>query len=111
DPAEIGNAGSFFKNPFITPEISDKLRGQYPQIPLYPCEGGVLKTSAAWLIEKAGWKGKSHKNAAVHDKQALIIVNKGQATGEEILELSELIRRDVNAKFGILLEPEVNIIG
>ncbi len=111
DPKKNGNAGSFFKNPFISSELSEKMRNQYPEIPLYPCPDGIFKTSAAWLIERAGWKGKSYKNAAVHDKQALVIVNKGNATGEEIFELSEQIRQDVNSKFGILLELEVNIIG
>lgn len=111
DPKKIGNAGSFFQNPFIEREVCEKLKSQYPDIPLYPCAGEIFKTSAAWLIEKAGWKGRSYKNAAVHDNQALVLINKGNATGEEILELSELIQRDVFSKFGIKLVPEVNIIG
>jgi UDP-N-acetylmuramate dehydrogenase len=111
DPEIYGNAGSFFKNPIINSEASEKLLSQYPQIPIYPCEfGGFFKTSAAWLIEKSGWKGRSYKNAAVHDKQSLVLINKGGATGIEIFELSELIRKDVFSKFGINLHTEVNII-
>lgn len=110
DPKKIGNAGSFFKNPFIDLDISKKLKSTFPDIPLYPCSAELFKTSAAWLIDQAGWKGKSFRNAAVHDKQALVLVNKGNATGEEILKLSEQIQQDVFAKFGVLLKPEVNII-
>lgn len=110
DPKKIGNAGSFFKNPFITLDISKKLQSAFPDIPLYPCSAELFKTSAAWLIDKAGWKGKSYKNAAVHDKQALVLVNKGNASGEEILRLSEQIQQDVFSRFGVVLNPEVNII-
>jgi UDP-N-acetylmuramate dehydrogenase len=111
DPKVIGNAGSFFKNPVITADLGKGLKQQYPGIPLYACENGRFKISAGWLIEQAGWKGKSLGNAAVHDKQALVLVNKGNATGSEILELSHLIRGDIFSKFGIQLEPEVNIFG
>jgi UDP-N-acetylmuramate dehydrogenase len=111
DPKEIGNAGSFFKNPVIYNEIAQKLKDQYDGVPVYAAGGGMVKIAAGWLIERAGWKGKSFGNAAVHDKQALVIVNKGNASGKEIYELSEKIRTDVYLKFGIELEPEVNVIG
>ena len=110
DPGKIGNAGSFFKNPVINSELSQKLKKQYSEIPLFPCPDGLFKTSAGWMIENAGWKGKSYRNAAVYEKQGLVLINKGNATGEEIFELAELIKKDINSKFGIPLEPEVNII-
>ena len=111
DPKEIGNAGSFFKNPIVKQSVYENIKKNYPEIPVYPCNEGKVKLAAGWLIEKAGWKGKSLGNAAVHDKQALVLVNKGKATGEEIFQLSEKIRFDVSEKFDIELDPEVNIIG
>jgi UDP-N-acetylmuramate dehydrogenase len=111
DPKKIGNAGSFFKNPVVLKDVAKELEDQYSGIPLYGAGEGRVKIAAGWLIEKAGWKGKSFGNAAVHDKQALVIVNKGNATGREIYELSKKIRMDVYSKFGIELEPEVNIVG
>lgn len=111
DPKKIGNAGSFFKNPIVNNEIAQRIKDQYGGVPIYEAGEGRVKIAAGWLIEKSGWKGKSIGNAAVHDKQALVIVNKGNATGREIYTLSEQIRADVYSKFGIELEPEVNIIG
>ena len=111
DPKKIGNAGSFFKNPVVLSEVAKRIEDQYSGIPLYGAGEGRVKIAAGWLIEKAGWKGKSFGDAAVHDKQALVIVNKGNATGREIYELSKKIRMDVYSKFGIELEPEVNIVG
>jgi len=110
DPAKIGNCGSFFKNPVVEKQLSEKLKSEYPQIPLYPDKNGGVKIAAGWLIEQTGWKGRSLGNAAVHDKQALVIVNKGGATGKEIYDLSEQIRKDVLAKFGIDLQREVIVL-
>jgi UDP-N-acetylmuramate dehydrogenase len=110
DPAVLGNAGSFFKNPIVTESQSIALRQQYSDIPLYPFKPGLVKVAAGWLIEKAGWKGKSLGNAAVHDRQALVLINKGEATGEEIFQLSQTIAADVRSKFGIALEREVQLV-
>ena len=109
DPAEQGNAGSFFKNPVVSGEKADQLLKEYPDMPHYPASEGV-KLAAGWLIERAGWKGKSLGPAAVHDRQALVLVNKGGATGRDIQRLCEAIQKDIAAKFGIKLEPEVNLI-
>jgi UDP-N-acetylmuramate dehydrogenase len=89
---------------------ASKLNSEFPEIPLYPFGSGKVKIAAGWLIEKAGWKGKSVGNCAVHDQQALVIVHKGGATGKEILELSEMIVKDVIKKFNIQLEREVQVI-
>ena len=110
DPQIIGNAGSFFKNPVVSELAAFKHKSEYPEIPIYPFKSGKVKIAAGWLIEKAGWKGKSMGNCAVHDKQALVLVNKGGATGKEIFELSELIVQDVLKKFDIQLEREVQVI-
>ncbi|PLX14377.1 MAG: UDP-N-acetylenolpyruvoylglucosamine reductase [Marinilabiliales bacterium] len=110
DPEEYGNAGSFFKNPVISTEKAEKLQKQHPDIPLYPQNEKQVKTAAGWLIDQAGWKGKSKGNAAVHSKQALVLINKGEAKGKEIFQLAYSIIEDVQQKFDIQLEPEVNII-
>ena len=110
DPAETGNAGSFFKNPVIPLPAYKELEAAWPGIPSYPATPGYRKVPAAWLIEESGWKGKRMGNAGTHPKQALVIVNHGQATGQEILQLSEKIAEDVRAKFGISLEREVNLV-
>ncbi len=109
DPAKIGNAGSFFKNVFLPEEKFQKLAEQYPDIPYFE-EGGVKKIPAAWLIEKCGWKGKRVGNTGVHERQALVLVNHGGATGEEIKNLAEQIIASVFSKFGVKLVPEVNLI-
>jgi UDP-N-acetylmuramate dehydrogenase len=83
---------------------------EHPTMPGYRSENQLVKIPAAWLIESCGWKGKKYKHAGVHHQQALVLINDGNATGEEILELSHLIQDDVNKKFGIQLSPEVNII-
>lgn len=110
DPKEQGNAGSFFKNPIVAEEKAGQLLAQYPDMPHYPAKEGQVKLAAGWLIEQAGWKGKSLGPAAVHDRQALVLVNKGGATGKDIQRLCEAIQKDVADKFGIKLEPEVNFI-
>jgi UDP-N-acetylmuramate dehydrogenase len=109
DPAVTGNAGSFFKNPVISLEHLERLKNIWPLVPSYPTGEGMVKVPAGWLIEQAGWKGKRQGNCGVHDRQALVLVNLGGATGREILELSQLIRSDVERKTGILLQPEVNL--
>ncbi len=111
DPSKVGNAGSFFKNPIISEATGRTLKSSYPDIPIYPAESGLVKLAAGWLIEKAGWKGRSVGKSAVHDKQALVIINKGGAKGKEIFELSEMIVKDVLQKFNIELEREVLVIG
>ena len=113
DPAEIGNAGSFFKNPEISQAAFDRLRSQYPDLPGYPVPGGV-KVPAGWLIERAGWKGLRRGPGAgthgVHDRQALVLVNHGGATGRELRALAEEIIATVRQQFAIELHPEVNIL-
>ena len=110
DPKEQGNAGSFFKNPVVPKELAERLLAEYPTMPHYPADEGKVKLAAGWLIEQAGWKGKSLGPAAVHDRQALVLVNKGGATGDDIKRLCEAIKKDVKERFGIELEPEVNFI-
>lgn len=111
DPAEIGNAGSFFKNPLIRVEQFQKLIAQYPEMPHYPtADTEWVKVPAGWLIEKAGWKGFRRGDVGVHSKQALVLVNYGKGTGSEIYALSGEIMADIYSKFGIELEREVNCI-
>jgi UDP-N-acetylmuramate--alanine ligase len=110
NPKEVGNAGSFFKNPIIDSDKKEKLETEYKDISIHPFEN-MFKVSAAWLIEKAGWKGKTYKTAAVSSKHALILINKnGIAKPEDVYELSEKIISDVFDKFGIKLEREVQLI-
>lgn len=111
DPSKVGNAGSFFKNPIVSEATGRSLKSSYPDIPVYSVGSGLVKLAAGWLIEKAGWKGRSVGKSAVHDKQALVIINKGDATGKEIFELSEMVVNDVLHKFNIKLEREVLVIG
>lgn len=110
DPAKIGNAGSFFKNPIITKEQLQPLKEKYPRLPHFIADEEKIKIPAAWLIEQCGWKGKRIGNVGVHTKQSLILVNYGAATGNEIKHLAEEIQHSVNDKFSLLLQPEVNII-
>lgn len=110
DPKEIKNSGSFFKNPIIENTIANELKRKYPDIPLYKVGNDSTKVAAGWLIEKSGWKGKRIGDAGVHKNQALVLVNYGNASGEEILQLSQKIATDVQNKFGIKLEREVWVI-
>ena len=109
DPKIIGNAGSFFKNPTVEIALLKQIQKNYPDIPNYPALNGK-KLAAGWLIEKAGWKGRTFDNYGVHKLQALVLVNYGNCTGQEIFDLSSQIIQDVFEKFGVLLEREVNIL-
>ncbi len=110
DPSEIGNSGSFFKNPVVTKEFFEKLKNQFRDMPAYKLPKGDYKLAAGWLIEKTGWKGYTEGNYGVHKKQALVLVNYGGASGLEIYDLSERILLSVKDKFGVRLEREVNIM-
>lgn len=109
DPKVEGNAGSFFMNPIVEKAKYDELAAQYPGMPHYTIDAEHEKIPAGWMIDQCGWKGKSLGRAGVHDKQALVLVNRGGATGEEIVKLCETIRKDVFEKFGIEIHPEVNV--
>lgn len=110
DPKVIGNAGSFFKNPIVSADKLAKLMTRYPGLVSYPQADGQYKLAAAWMIEKSGWKGRSHGRVGVHDKQALVLVNLGGATGADVLTLAQAISQDVQSQFGIELEVEPVII-
>jgi len=111
DPKVFGNAGSFFKNPIVKTSGADQLLATYPNMPHYPAPEKMSKLAAGWLIEQCGWKGFRRGDAGVHEKQALVLVNYGNATGKEIYDLSEEIKQSVQEKFGVELEREVNVIG
>lgn len=110
NPAEIGNAGSFFKNPEIPMVQFAKLKTAYTEMPFYPIDDDTVKVPAGWLIEQAGWKGKRFGEIGVHTKQALVLVNYGNGKGRDIKQLAFDIQASVNQKFGITLTPEVNFI-
>jgi UDP-N-acetylmuramate dehydrogenase len=110
DPKEIGNAGSFFKNPSITKEQFDLLKEKFENIIGHENINGTVKLAAGWLIEQCGWKGFRKGDVGCHDKQALVLVNYGKANGKEIYDLSDEILKSVNLKFNIILEREVNIV-
>jgi len=110
NPIEIGNAGSFFKNPVFVEELKNQLINTYPDIPIYATNNNLYKIPAGWLIEQCGWKGFRKADAGCHNKQALVLVNYGNATGKEIYDLSTQILESVYLKFGVHLEREVNIM-
>ena len=110
DPKKIGNAGSFFKNPYISSKKATELKKYHSNIPIYPLPNGEVKIPAGWLIENTGWKGYKDNNIGVHKNQALVLVNYGRAKGNDIYELACKIQESVNKKFNILLTMEVNII-
>ncbi|MDG9885643.1 UDP-N-acetylmuramate dehydrogenase [Pseudomonas sp. GD04058] len=109
DPATLGNAGSFFKNPVVSAELAQCIRDQHPGVVAYPQADGRVKLAAGWLIEEAGWKGYRDGDAGVHRMQALVLVNYGQATGEQVHELAQKIQGDVLERFGVELEMEPNL--
>jgi UDP-N-acetylmuramate dehydrogenase len=111
DPEKTGNAGSFFKNPVVDANTAKMLKEKYPLLPLYEDQSGGFKVAAGWLIEACGLKGKRTGDAGIHDKQALVIVNYGGASGKEIFNLSEEVKKSVMEKFSIHLEREVEVIG
>lgn len=110
DPKEIGNSGSFFKNPVISKKAFDRFIKKHPEAPFYEVDDNEFKIPAGWLVEQCGFKGKRFGDAGVHDKQALVLVNHGNATGQEILDLSKKIQEEVHKQFKIKIQPEVNII-
>ena len=110
DPKVQGNAGSFFMNPIVSRPLFEELLGKYPSMPFYEVDAERVKIPAAWMIDQCGWKGKQLGHAGVHNKQALVLVNCGGATGQEIIALSEEIQRSVFDKFGVRISPEVNFI-
>jgi len=109
DPNLLGNAGSFFKNPVVSDEVLQSIQSSYERVPSYPAGEGHVKLAAGWLIEQAGWKGKRFGNVGVHELQALVLVNYGGGTGKEIYDLSQRIIEDIQEKYGVSLEREVNI--
>lgn len=110
DPKELGNSGSFFKNPIISKADFEKVQAKFPDIKFFPVSETEIKVPAGWLIEQAGFKGQRFGNAGVHKNQALVLVNYGGATGQEILNVSKEVQRAVLEKFGIAIEAEVNVI-
>lgn len=110
DPAIIGNAGSFFKNPEVSEDLYKAIKAKYPEVVAYPLENSNYKLAAGWLIEQCGLKGYEQNGAAVHTKQALVLVNKGHCTGKDVYALSEHVLTSVYTKFGVKLQREVNII-
>ena len=110
NPKELGNSGSFFKNPIVPIEIYEKAKANYPEIPHYPVSETHVKVPAGWLIEQAGFKGKRFGDAGIHTKQALVLVNYGNATGNEIWTVAQNIQKTIFEKYGISIEAEVNVI-
>lgn len=106
DPATLGNAGSFFKNPLVDASLAKSLRQRYPDVVSYPQGDGQVKLAAGWLIDQAGWKGRREGDVGVHQSQALVLVNHGYATGEQVLQLAQRIQADISGCFGVQLEME-----
>ena len=111
DPAAIGNAGSFFKNPVVDAALAARLRDEHPDAPVHPAGAGKSKLSAAWLIERCGWRGYREGDAGVSEQHALVLVNHGAATGVELLSLAHRVAGSVAERFGVQLEPEPRIVG
>jgi UDP-N-acetylmuramate dehydrogenase len=111
DPAVIGNAGSFFKNPVVATEVAARLREEHGDLPVFPAGPGLGKLSAAWLIERCGWRGVREGDAGIAAQHALVLVNHGKASGAELLALARRVARSVEARFGVRLEPEPRIVG
>ncbi|HWD31265.1 MAG TPA: UDP-N-acetylmuramate dehydrogenase [Pseudomonas sp.] len=109
DPVELGNAGSFFKNPVVAAVLADRIRVQHPGLVAYPQADGQMKLAAGWLIEQAGWKGHRDGDAGVHRLQSLVLVNYGQATGLQLHQLAQKIQADILERFGVTLEMEPNL--
>ena len=110
DPAVLGNAGSFFKNPLVPVELAERIRAEHADLVSYPASEGMVKLAAGWLIERAGWKGFREGDAGVHRLQALVLVNYGTASGAQLLALAQRIRADIERRFGVLLEIEPNVL-
>lgn len=110
DPAQLGNAGSFFKNPLVSAELAQRLRIEHADLVAYPQADGRVKLAAGWLIERAGWKGFREGDAGVHRLQALVLVNYGRASGQQLLTLAQRIQADVAQRFGVELEIEPNVL-
>jgi UDP-N-acetylmuramate dehydrogenase len=110
DPKELGNSGSFFKNPIISKAAYEKAKALHPEMPHYVVSETEVKVPAGWLIERAGFKGKRFGDAGIHKNQALVLVNYGNATGQEILAVSKDIQATILKEFGIAIEAEVNVI-
>jgi UDP-N-acetylmuramate dehydrogenase len=110
DPALLGNAGSFFKNPLVSAELAARLRAEHADLVAYPQLDGTCKLAAGWLIERAGWKGFRDGDAGVHLQQALVLVNYGAATGLQLLHLAQRIQADIAERFGVALEIEPNVL-
>ncbi len=109
DPAELGNAGSFFKNPVVTAPVLDAIRREHPDAVAYPQADGLFKLAAGWLIERAGWKGYRDGDAGVHRLQSLVLVNYGGASGKQLYALAQRIQDDIQSRFGVALEMEPNL--
>ena len=110
DVKECPNAGSFFKNPVVSSAFAGQLSAQYPEMPVYSVDEERSKLAAGWLIEQCGWKGKDLGPAGVYEKQALVLVNRGNANGTDVSRLANEIRKSVFMKFGVWIEPEVYVI-
>ncbi|WP_043310045.1 UDP-N-acetylmuramate dehydrogenase [Pseudomonas sp. ML96] len=110
DPAELGNAGSFFKNPVVPAALAERIRAEHADLVSYPAGEGQVKLAAGWLIERAGWKGFREGDAGVHRLQALVLVNYGAASGGQLLALARRIQADIEQRFGVLLEIEPNVL-
>lgn len=110
DPAVLGNAGSFFKNPVVEAPVAERLLGEYPDMPHYAAPAGCVKLAAGWLIDRAGMKGYRSGNVGVHERQALVLVNHGGATGGEVIAFARTVQAKVREKFGIEIDTEVNIL-